>query len=439
LRIHAYALSISLGVYFLFALFDPGLFSYDIRQKFRAIANDTIVVTATVLGAPAQPVVTATSQCDAGTGTLTVLIDWGDDLNTYTHDIDRDSAPLVSGLGTSLYTDSNVTVGTTYVYEVIANGPMGPGSVTSLPVSVTTPALCDVNAQAPSVTIVSFASKSIDRYNGTPKTATRRPVFTGTTNIPNATMMVVLGDEFIAQFTANGNGYWQWRPPESISFGGHVFTIMATDPGDPLRQDVASLRFKILKPEEDEKKDNSGNDELVTNALPGTPLVFRLMADDIVLQGEMLETVITVESIAERYRSISVPVRYTVLDEDGGALRVLVRQVFIVPGTVITENLDIPLYMLSGSYRLQAEILLDSLSVSREEAFLVKELPLIRLSSGDALSYADIIRHLGWILLLAGLLFFIGLLLFLREFALYLRRDGEVTEYDLKKAGFIRK
>jgi hypothetical protein len=132
-KLHTLVFTISLGVYFVLAFFDPGLLSYDLRQKFHALADETIAVTATVLGPPVQPVVTATASCDETSGTLSVELDWADDANTYTYDINRDGTPLVSGLSSSAYSDTNVVVSTTYEYEVTANGPMGPGSATSDP------------------------------------------------------------------------------------------------------------------------------------------------------------------------------------------------------------------------------------------------------------------------------------------------------------------
>ena len=88
---------------------------------------------------------------------------------------------------------------------------------------------------------------------------------------------------------------------------------------------------------------------------------------------------------------------------------------------------------------LRIELFFDELSVSQLLPVLVKELPLIQLSSGGAISYADIIRNIGWIVFVFLLLFLVWLLLFIREFALYLRSDRVVSEYDLKKAGFIRR
>ena len=241
---HFLAVTISLGVYFFMAFLDPGLLSYDLRQKFRALALDTIVVTATVLDAPVQPVVTAVSDCDRTTGTLRVKLDWADDVNTYTYSIGRDALPLVSGLVTSAYNDGVVTAATTYSYIVTAHGPMGPGFADSLPVSVTTDANCVVTALSPTVAIVSFDNRNISSYGISPEVEERRPIVTGTTSMPNAIMQVVLVSDsgsVIAHFSANNNGYWQWQPLYGLTLGDHTLTVTATDPVDSTRTASASV------------------------------------------------------------------------------------------------------------------------------------------------------------------------------------------------------
>lgn len=441
-KIHAIALFSALGVYFVFAFLDPGLLSYDMRQKFRALALDTITVTATVLDPPVAPMVTAVADCDESNGTLRVDLDWGDDVNSISYDVDRDSAPLVAGLSNSLYRDTLLALATTYQYTVTANGPMGPGFATSAPVSVTTPALCEITAPAPAVTIVSFAGRNIDSYNGTPRVSNRRPIFSGTTSMANATIVVSIGNSFIAEFSANSNGYWEWKPPYGVSFGNHIFTVTATDPGDTSRQATASLRFDILR--RDDAGGASQNDTTTTSmigkdSLVRAPLSFALSVNQSVFQGENIQTKIVIEKVVEKYSNITIPIRYSVAGQDGAVVFTETRSVSIESGTVLFESFLVPLYVSPGEYFVQAEALLDTLSVSRKASFSVQELPLIRLSSGATLSYADIIRQLGWVVLLSLILFFIWLALFIREFGLYLQGDGEVTEYDLKKAGYIRR
>ena len=429
-KVHALALFILLGVYFVFAFLDPGLLSYDLRQKFRALADDTITVSAIVLGPPAQPVVTATADCDESSGTLSVALDWGDDPNTYTYDIVRDSAPLVSGLGTSLYNDTNVVLATTYQYEVTGNGPMGPGSATSVSVSVTTPSVCEITAPAPAVTIVSFAGRNVDSYNGTPRVENRRPIFSGTTSMANATILVSIGVSFLAEFSANANGYWEWQPPYGVPSGSHMFTVTATDPDDGTRQATASLRFDILKRNDtgqSGKMEETGTSPTVPSVpSSGVPLDFTLSVDDTVLQGGALHMKIVIDALQPKYSHITVPIRYSIINENGGSVTTETRKAYITEGATFSESFSIPMYTASGKYFLQAEILLDTMNVSRKAAFTVTELPLIALSSGGTISYADIIRNLGWVVFFSlFFFFFFGFLCFFENLPCICRAMGK--------------
>lgn len=135
-RIHFWLLFFSFVTYTLagFAL-GPGFFKADFLDRLQALADDVIVVTATVLGPPAEPIVTATPVCVSGAPRI--VLDWADDEATDTWDIERDTLPLVTGLTSSTYTDTAVTANTTYEYVVTANGPMAPGTAISDPVSAT--------------------------------------------------------------------------------------------------------------------------------------------------------------------------------------------------------------------------------------------------------------------------------------------------------------
>ena len=444
-KLYGIAFAASFGAYFVFAFFDPGLLSYDVRQKFQALADELITVTATVLGPPQQPVVTGVATCNSTTGVLSIALDWATDPNSSTYDINRDSLPLVSGLTNSAYTDTTVVVNTTYQYEVTGNGPMGPGFATSLPVSVTTPTECAITAAAPAVTIVSFAGRGVDAYNGTPRVGNRRPIFTGTTNMPGATMLVTIGSSFLAQFVANSNGYWEWKPPYGVATGRHMFTVTATDPNNSARQATATLKFDITKNDETGKssvEQGEASGGIPVPAPVGLPLSFTLSVenpDQAVLQGEMLQVLVHIDTLQKRYAHLTVPIRYSILDTNRVTLYSETYKTYITEGEEIRQTLPVPMYFHAGAFSLQAEILLDDLNISRLTPFTIQELPLIRLSSGDTVSYADLIRHLGWITFAFFILFLIWLSLFIREFALYLQGDREVTEYDLKRAGFIRK
>lgn len=452
-RLHVLTLFVFLGVYFVLAFFDPGLLSYDLRQKFHALADEAVAITATVLGPPVQPVVTATAVCDDGV--LSVALNWADDANSYTYDVSRDSAPLVSGLASSAYNDTVVVVGTTYQYEVTANGPMGPGSATSDPVSVTTPSTCEITAATPTVTIVSFAGKNVDTYEGMPRVSARRPLFSGTTSMASATLLVTIGSSFSAQFSANSNGYWEWQPPQSLTSGSHTFTVVATDPDDSTRQATATLRFDTLKEGSSDtatSKKTSVTDAVVvggataeqsskeTSSPPPFHFAFSLDGNEqSVLQGRELKIFLTLRGLLEKYTHISVPIRYSLTNTGYEVLFSETRDAYLTEGVTVRESFLIPSYIAPGEYLFRAEILLDDMNISQTFPVSVRELPLIQLSSGETISYADIVRNLGWLSFFFLLALLLWILLFIREFALYLQGDREVTEYDLKKAGYIRR
>ncbi|OGI15048.1 MAG: hypothetical protein A3E38_03230 [Candidatus Moranbacteria bacterium RIFCSPHIGHO2_12_FULL_54_9] len=448
LKLHTVITAISLGVYFLAAFFDPGFLSYDLRQKYHALADDTIAITATVLGPPEQPVVTATAECNVNTGVLSVLVDWADDTNTSTYDIDRDSLPLVTGLLASAYSDTNVVVGTTYEYAVTANGPMGPGFAASSPVTVTMPAECVITATAPSVNIMSFGGRGVGSYDGTPSVSDRRPVFSGTTNMPDAIIQVAIGpvNSLIASFVANANGYWEWKPPFGLSTGTQTFTVTAIDPDDATRQTSASLKFGI------KKRDDDANDSKQEAALPtgsGTiqpgqrsPVDFSLAVenpDKKVWQGEPVDLFLLIESISLQYNNANIPIRFSIVDAKGDAVISVMHEELLRKGREIRRVLETPSYIAAGTYSLRAEILFDQVNVSRADTFLVTELPLISIGGGAFITYAEIIRNLGWITLTLLVLLLLWLFLFVREYGMSLHAVRHITEQQLKKAGFLTK
>ncbi len=448
LRVHMVATVLSLSAYFLVAFFDPGFLSYDLRQKYHALADDTIVTTATVLGPPEQPVVTGAPVCNSTTGILSVTLDWADDANTYTYDIDRDSLPLVTGLTVSGYTDLNVALGTTYEYIVTANGPMGPGFAASLPVTVVTPSECAITAVAPTVNIVSFGGRGVDSYDGMPSVRDRRPVFSGTTTMPSATIQVVIGttDSFIASFVANINGYWEWKPPVSLASGTQTFTVTAIDSNDATRQATASLEFGIKKKDD---TGGGGTEKTVTSTSNGTaqpsqesPIAFSLVIEekgDKVLPGQVLYLSLFVKYLSEKYHNVKIPIRFSIVDDKGNILVSLTHEELIRREKAIRKQLDIPSYAVAGTYLLQSEFLFDRLNVSQTKEFTILERPLVRLGGGLTITYPEIVRNLGWITLLMLLSLLLWLLLFIKEYWMYLHALRHITEEQLRKAGFFRK
>lgn len=444
IRLHFVLTLLFVGTYLLVAFFDPGFLSYDLRQKFHALADDTIVVTATVVPPPAKPVVSATSNCNTNTGVLSVIIDWADDSGSTSFDIDRDSSTLITGLTSSNYSDTNVAVGTTYSYTVTAYGPMGPGIAISDPVSVTTDADCQVNIVA-TVSITTLNGKSLGDYEGPmPTISRRRPTFAGTTSIPNATIDIHLynSQEFFAQTTANANGYWSWQVPSNLNLGEHTLDVTATDPSNLSRTASTTLNFRVIKNGDrgsSLKKNGEGNNTLLPRET--SPLDFSLTIKNEkseVEQGNTVTAEILPIFVNSRYRNSTLPVRFTLRDENGIIVFTTTRGEFFQDGKAFQENFDIPLYWTPGKYTLSAEVLLeDNILVSRGASFTVLGLPIFNLGEGKTLVYSQLMQNIGWISLLLLLLFFFWLFLLLREYVLYMRAKKHITERELKRAGYF--
>ena len=63
----------------------------------------------------------------------------------------------------------------------------------------------------------------------------------------------------------------------------------------------------------------------------------------------------------------------------------------------------------------------------------------MRFGGGTIITYAEIVRNLGWISLLLSVLLLLWLFLFIREYELYLHALRRITEQQLEKAGFFSK
>lgn len=455
-RVHALATGALFAAYVgLSVIYSPEFLLSDIRDKFRALADDTITIVATVLGPPAKPVVTGTAVCD--NGALSVELDWADDPGSETFDVDRDSLPLVTGLSASAYEDAVVAVATTYSYVVTAHGPMGPGVAVSDPVSVTTPAGCAVSLPTPTVAVTAFQSRSIGSFDGIPSTGDRKPLFSGTTNIPGAHIDILINSSttIAARVSANANGYWSFRSPIDLASGNQTMFVTATDPGDASRTASVSFLFRITK--KDDAGDGIRQDPSTGGAAGpkvtgivepepgpdsgtpvGAPLSFELsVVRDAVYQGQDILTTIELLDLADEYDGTDAVVRYTVFDERGEKKTSLLADVVLKAGKKIAQNIPLSGYYRDGRYRVRAEILLGDFNVSRERPFTVLPLPVVDLGGGIMITYPELLSGLGTLVSWLLLLLLLWLLIFFREYWLYLHALRHITERHLARAGFF--
>lgn len=433
-RVHFWILGFSLlGYLALVFTLGPGFLSFDISQKIRALADEIIVVTAVVLGPPATPVVTATPSCVGLNPRIT--LDWADNAATTSWDVDRDSAPLVTGLTSSTYIDTAVMGTTSYTYIVTAYGPMSPGIATSSSVSATA-IDCSTLLPPATLTLTHIANKDITPPRTLPiKVSESRPRFRGNTNIVNAIVDITLTRPSItAQISANANGYFTWKPPRALRVGKHSLTVTVTDPNDSSRTTTETLEFYTKEVEVEEEEDEVPIPLIDTVS----PFDYTLTIDTpaaTIKQGERLD--FTLKPVRGLFPTDTVfePI---IVNERG-------EVVFTAPSQTITPSgrsgmrwsMDTPVYLPEGTYSLQVEAFFRGISVTRSALFTLEVKPLFQLGDRGVITYAEVASLLGWVLFVALCLLVLFLLFFLREYWLYLHSMRHITERELKRAGMI--
>ncbi len=430
-RLHFWVMFFSFFLYLGFGFsLGPEFLYQDIRKKFFAFADDTIVVTAVVPGPPAVPVVTATPACTALVPR--VVLDWSDDTGTTYWDIDRDGLPLSTGLTESQYLDMAVAANTSYTYQVTATGPMSPGVAVSVLVSVTT-------LDCAGITPVTVMIETLGGKNVTPHhrqntdLSKRRPKVTGTTNTPYAIIDIVVTNPTIrARILANANGYFEWIPPIGLDTGNHRLTVTATDPNDLSRSGTDSFVFWT--------KNVSGTSTRETtpfstaserqNAFDFAVIVKnpeKILFQEETLQADIIARIGVFPELTAGQAFLNDPTRQDVLRFGPVELS----------GTAkTTVEAQIPFYLEPGEYRVRADIMIDGETVSREDTFMLRGLPLFTVA-GREVTYAEVASYIGTLFFLLLFLFLFFLLFFIREYWLYLHSLRAITERQLARLGFF--
>lgn len=430
-RIHLGVLLFSFSAYLGFGfVLGPEFLYQDIRHKFFALADDTIVITAVVPGPPAVPVVTATPTCVSGAPRI--VLDWADDSGSTSFDIDRDGLPLTTGLTASGYTDTAVSLNTAYSYVVTATGQMFPGTATSIAVSVTT---LDCAALTPiTVAIETLGGKDVRTNRSDIELNRFRPHVTGSSSIPYAIIdILVTSPTLRARIIANSNGYFEWIPPMKLDKGRHIIEVTATDPNDSSRTAVDSFIFRT-KHGDDEG--SSTRDQGVNMPIDETPIDFLVTiknAEPSIAQDDLIHVGLSTQNgvfpdDANANVFLNDPSRQDVLRFS--------RVPKLGGQSEIEFSERLPLYLEPGTYRVRADVTSGGEVVSREAQFLLETRPLFTIG-GRGVSYAEAATYIGFFFFSLLFLFLFLLLLFIREYWLSLHSLRSVTERQLTKFGFI--
>jgi hypothetical protein len=418
-----------------------------------ALADDTISITGAVMGPPVKPVISGIAICE--NNKLSIRLDWPTDENSKTFDVKRNGALLVTGLINSDYEDIDVSTGISNIYQVIAHGPMGPGSATSDEITVSTTAECSTPKPPINQEIQTLENKSIDSYNGTPKITERAPLFSGKTNIPNAKIEIAVeGSPKVYQtIFANINGFWSWKVPEDLDIGSHTIFVTAIDPDDPMNKASSSLNFVISKRSSDNNNHNRNNgnnnpnpalpaipqeSELLTNTSENPPFQMTVEVENfnhIVFAGEDLSLRVDFSKKASFLEDKDYQVFYEVIDKNNKTIYIDVEYVNIFREKELNKKIPLSALATLGDYRIRVKAYDGKNLLAGENYFIVKELPLFNIGF-CTLSLTQILQNFAWliILILLALWFLLAAERNERKKGIY-----DMTEDYLRRSGFFSK
>lgn len=470
LRVHAWATASILVFYaFLGFLWGPKFSFADFQETWSAFADD-VTVSATVPAPPIAPVVTADAACLSDV--LSVSLDWADDSGSTSFDIYRDSVLLVSGLTSSSYIDTTLDPGTEYSYVAVAYGPMGAGVASSDPVLVSTPSDC-LSSLSPTLTIVTVAGMDVSLLSGV-SISDATPTLTGTSNMPNASVSVsIVGTTSLyATFLTNSNGYWEWTPSTSLSSGDYTLTVTVTHPLYSLQtaSDSLTLSVSVSSGSDDDdgghKKKKKKKSPVVAIAsptyhvppvsptfqpspaeglsgtIPSAPLSISLGVVNTggwVFQSRTLETLLSINRLDRSLENQSGDISYTVYDVSHEKVFESTRTIAMRREGEYRETVPIPREWASGDYSVVARLNFNDMDIEGGAPFRVVELPLFDLGGGIIVTWDDALRFLGWVSLGSALSLLLVLLLFIREYRLYLHVARHVSEESFFRFLTVRK
>jgi hypothetical protein len=452
---HAILAAALFGIYIILSLtYSPEFFFSDIKSKFSALADDTLIVTAKVLAPPVKPEVSISGACDMGV--FKISLSWPSDENSIDFDISRDGFPLATGLSSPQYIDSNTEADSTYTYTVTAHGPMGPGFADSDPVEITSPNICGSISVPPTIALIPTDPDVNDGYYLIIDTT--RPRFTGTTNLPNAIINLEIHSDLLisGQTTANINGYWSWDPPLDIPNGPHTLYATAIDPLDPSQSAYGELNFIIdfkTKSSSDSGDSGSsgnshkkgGHSKTTVSSLISPkeefveiPLEYTLnLQPDSVRQGKAIEPTILIKTVQPQYEGSKAELAYEVYDQENELIFSEKDPVVLSAGKNIGKNITLPSYIKDGQYMLKTRLSFDSFVIEHEHSFNITPNPFLNLGGNVSITYPAFLSAIGTMSMLSLLLLILWLFLFYREYWLYLHAAHHITEKTLEKLGLI--
>jgi hypothetical protein len=438
----------------------------DLESKGR-VAGTMVSAVVKVFDFPDPPVLSASAGCDAQNRSY-VSLSWPVEDDATSYDVYRNEEELEVGLLDNFYTDENVNGQGQHSYYVVAVGPMGTASSESVSIAVED---CS-DVFTPQISVMTFENRNVSSYGSIPKTKDRRSTFSGTTNIPfaNITIQIHSGPIVYGSTQANGNGFWQWTPPVSLSRDTHTAHITATDPEDPSISATTNFVFQIEKKGDDDSEDDDSDDEeekeeISTVLVPGgtssvpsqegegkkEELVREKPFDfQFELEGESLTRGVFISEEAYRGESLEVEILFNeearkfeemeivyVFSNETGLVSELREKINIGQDLSHRKKLALSHRWKVGKYKLQVSAIFGDVTVSHEGYFFLKDRPIIVTPGGMILTWADVLRNLSRVIIFSLFVLLVFFALICREHFLAKRAFFQITEKFLKRKGYI--
>jgi hypothetical protein len=432
---------------------DPRFLVRDFREKYSSLADELqISVSLRVPGPPEKPLLSLATGCD-GNDAPYINLNWNQTADTDSFDIYRDGLILVSNLSQTAYKDQNVLKHTSYDYKVVANG--SAGSTESEIVSETT-GDCQ-NVIVPYCSITSIGGVDLVSHPGEIKTDEKSPLFTGTTNIPNALIQITIGPGTIISATtsANQNGYWFWQTPEKLPPGHYDATVIATDPINGAITATVSANFQITEAKEQKKEKEKEKKTSFLGIAPfgkhppeklsspeekisKTSIIVSVKNQEkIVYAGDKLNFRLELKTNDPFFTGNPRMFYFEVKDDHNKILTGFQDKIDFSKESFADRSINIPALSQSGRYRIIVKTYNGNALFVADDYFTLKELPLINLGGGTVITLTWLASFAGWILFC--LLFILLLFLILLTFEHHLAKQAlfQVTEKYLNRKGFF--
>lgn len=459
-KFHIKALSFLLILYLVLgAAIDPRFLAYDFRQKYSAIAaSSDISVSLRVMGQPEKPIVTA----EAGwiNGVSFIQLDWNQTEDTENYDIHRDSLPLITGLTTNSYRDTNIQKNTFYSYKVLARGPLGETFSDEIHIFSGDHEIYEL----PECQITTIEGLT---FTNLIKITNRTPNFAGTTNIENALITIEIGgaESLTATTTANSNGYWSWLAPEKLTYGTYSISVTAIDPENSLTSAQISKSFEIIKEKEieQESEETSKETSKKTSTAPTIPLPIKITptekpiekptilekghfalivsvanSDQSIYTNDYLRINTQIITTDPRLGDKKIKLHYTIADEKNNSILDFSEDSVLPENKIIQKKVYISDLFPAGKYKIMVRTNDRDALIYGEAFFQVKEYDLISIG-GTTITLSQFMQSLSWIIIFLAILILFFLLMLAMEKYLASQAKIQITEHLLAKKGYFGK